>query len=249
MNSWGSYFVVDVATEYKPEITASSLDDQNSLVVVFIGMEDSVKYTQMNALFAYLLGSSLGNSHKIHVIDESLNPKSTVIYRIRPFTASYRGKTLYVVDCPLQGHLPVLKVALPKIDCFFLVLNTTEQFNSFNFIQLSNLKTSLVNNVLKKFKNKSSRQCLRTIFTHQNVAYNTAVERLRKLKWPCEKGFYVEVKNSAFDMPLSDTDSEANAELKWSLLLEGQKRVAEMMFPTEPYDFPPSWLYRLFRWK
>ena len=102
--------IVDVAPEFLPDIEASSLDNSNeSKVIMFVGETGSGKTTQINAFISYLLGGDLQDKKRILVIDDRNSDQANsitryiTIYRIRPISELFEGKTFYIIDTPGYG--------------------------------------------------------------------------------------------------------------------------------------------------
>ncbi|KAH8728828.1 hypothetical protein GQ44DRAFT_757223 [Phaeosphaeriaceae sp. PMI808] len=95
--------IVDVAPDFKPEIQAASMGDQNkTVVVVFSGTSDHGKSTEINAFISYLLGGELTTPRPwcqavaVSNADSHLLPHSTT-------GPVFHGKTLLIVVTPGYG--------------------------------------------------------------------------------------------------------------------------------------------------
>ena len=81
--------IVDVVSEYEPEISTAHPEDEKARIIMFVGETGSGKTTQINAFVSFLLGGDLMDSHHILLIDDrnldqtqSINRYITV-YRVR----------------------------------------------------------------------------------------------------------------------------------------------------------------------
>lgn len=102
--------IVDVATEYKPEIQFPALEKTNeTIVAVFTGPSGAGKSTQINAFVSYLLGGEVDDPARVLLIDDRKFKQSASVtqlvtcFRIRPFAPVFGNKTLMIVDTPGYG--------------------------------------------------------------------------------------------------------------------------------------------------
>ena len=97
--------MVDVAPEFEPNIKASR-NKEEMKVIMFVGETGAGKTTQINAFFSYLFDCDLSDQKRILVVDdrkcedeEALSTtKYITVYRIRPFSDLFNGKTFYIIE-------------------------------------------------------------------------------------------------------------------------------------------------------
>ena len=88
-----SLTVHDIACEFQPEVVASPLGGDNAIMLIFLGEGPTVE-AEINAYISFLLGASLKDRYSIRVSD---NYPHNTMFRIKPLSDLFEGKTIYIV--------------------------------------------------------------------------------------------------------------------------------------------------------
>ncbi|KAI2624052.1 hypothetical protein GGS21DRAFT_325573 [Xylaria nigripes] len=236
--------IVDVAVEFKPEIEAAPIEDQEKTVVaVFVGTSGHGKSTEINAFISYLLGGEVDDPARIMVIDdrgahqtESVTQIVTC-FRIRPLSSLFKGKTMLIVDTPGYGDSRG-----PERDAFVTramseFFKTVSHVNAIIFTCRANeARTTFLSPVstyVFSLFAKDVRSCLRTIYTFSDAGAPLARDALHKLGWPVEN-CEIAVNNSAFTIEVNGGRNDVAAREGWLRSVRGQFQVMHMLLLTPP---------------
>ena len=235
--------MVDVAPEFQPDIMQSPQEE--ACVLMFTGPTGAGKSTEINAFVSFLLGGDLSDSRRIMLIDdrEANQDKSVTqwitVYRLRPLTPTFQGKTLYIVDPPGYGDTDG-----PKQDTFitFAMSELFKLIGHFNAVVFAckahenRAKApgmiAVATHIFHLFS-KDVRGCLRTILTHADAGKPQAISTLKALGWPVDAGCAC-VNNSAFRAAGAEKGSDPNVRDWWKMSMSGQKRVMDMLLRMGP---------------
>ncbi|KAK3491084.1 uncharacterized protein B0T23DRAFT_176302 [Neurospora hispaniola] len=236
--------IVDVATEYKPEIQFPALEKINeTIVAVFIGPSGAGKSTQINAFVSYLLGGGVDDPARVLLIDDRKFKQSASVtqlvtcFRIRPFAPVFENKTLMIVDTPGYGGSRGVEgdafVTAAMSEFFGMVSHV----NSVIFVCKANeMRTTILSPVTTYVFSlfaKDVRKCLRTLYTFSDDGKVPAHGTLEELQWPVENG-EVQVNNSAFGLDLQGGEVDRNIRSQWIGSIKGQFRLQEMLLKMTP---------------
>ncbi|KAK4194626.1 hypothetical protein QBC40DRAFT_318891 [Triangularia verruculosa] len=236
--------IVDVAPEFKPEVTAADItDDKNTVVVVFTGTSGHGKSTEVNAFISYLLGGEVDDPARILVIDDrgarqSESVTQTVTcFRIRPLSSLFEGKTLLVVDTPGFGDTRGISRDAFVTAAMSEFFKTVKHVNAIIFTCKANdSRTTFLEPVatyIFRLFAKNVHTCLRTIYTFSDVGAPLARGALERLNWPV-KQFSVEVNNSAFTVELDGGERDDIVRESWLRSLRGQFQILQMLLRAPP---------------
>ncbi|KAK3493368.1 hypothetical protein B0T13DRAFT_50003 [Neurospora crassa] len=236
--------IVDVATEYKPEIQFQAIQKINeTIVAVFIGPSGAGKSTQINAFVSYLLGGGVDDPARVLLIDDHRSEQSASVtqpvtcFRIRPFAPVFENKTLMIVDTPGYGGSRGVEgdafVTAAMSEFFGMVSHV----NSVIFVCKANeVRTTILRPVTTYVFSlfaKDVRKSLRTLYTFSDGGKVLAHDTLEGLQWPVENG-EVQVNNSAFGLDLQDGKVDRNIRSQWIDSIKGQFRLQEMLVKMTP---------------
>jgi len=237
--------VVDVAPQFRPDIAASELNDQeNTKIIVFMGATGHGKSTQINAFLSFLLGGDLDDKLRLMVVDDrhrnQTSPMTQCItcYRVRPLSDLFEGKTILIVDTPGYGAgfdqdkfvtsaMTVFFKSIRYVNSVVLTCKANEILSSF-LIQAASCVFSLFA--------KNVQDCLFTIYTHSDVLAPSSHKILEGIEWPVKNG-EVEVNNAAFCALVGDAAEGIKREKDrdlWKLYMYGQHRVLTTLLRMQP---------------
>lgn len=235
--------IVDVAAEFEPEVTPADIDDQeNTIVVVFVGTSGHGKSTEINAFVSYLLGGEADDWARIMVIDDRGTHQAHSVtqyvtcYRVRPLSPLFNHKTLLIVDTPGYGDTKGVKSDAFVTAAMSELFKTIKHVNSIVFackaddVRLSMLRP--VSAYVFSLFAKNIRSCLLTVFTFAGPTTPMAGNTLRKLQWPVDNG-NVAVNNHAFTVT-PDTSRPDLMRPWWHLSVMGQDKLMKMLLSLRP---------------
>ena len=223
--------VVDVASEFQPDLKAADITDADkTMIVVFTGASGHGKSTQINAFISYLFGAAVDDAARIMTIDDRafLQTASVtqyvICYRIRPFSPLFGGRTLLVIDTPGYADTRGVKrdnfVTAAMKDLFGTIkhVNAIVMTCKANETRTTTLKP-VMTFIFQLFA-KSVRSCLRTLYTSSDGGSPQAQGLLKELFWPLGNGD-IEVNNSAFTIVI-DKNNALKMRALWAQSMKGQ---------------------------
>ncbi|KAK1775417.1 hypothetical protein QBC45DRAFT_335358 [Copromyces sp. CBS 386.78] len=236
--------IVNVATEYKPEIQFPALEKSNeTIVAVFTGPSGAGKSTQINAFVSYLLGGEVDDPARVLLIDDRKFKQSASVtqlvtcFRIRPFAPVFENKTLMIVDTPGYGDSRGVERDAFVTAAMAEFFDTVSHVNSVIFVCKANdARTTILEPVATYVFSlfaKDVRKCLRTLYTFSDGGKVLAHDTLEGLQWPVENG-EVQVNNSAFGLDLKGGEVDRKIRSQWIDSIMGQFRLQEMLVKMTP---------------
>ena len=229
--------MVDVAPEFEPNIKASR-NKEEMKVIMFVGETGAGKTTQINAFLSYLFDCDLSDQKRILVVDdrkcedeEALSTtKYITIYRIRPFSDLFEGKTFYIIDTPGYGDTSgperdkVITAAMNVMFNSLPTINTIVLTCKANTTKATAGMSAVITNIFQLFA-KDVRTCLRTVLTFSDGAEPQAKKVLEELGWLEFCTQMIEVNNSAFRNSNADNRNDPKVRDWWNMSMSGQEQV------------------------
>ena len=229
--------MVDVAPEFEPQIKASNFtDEEKSKVIMFVGETGTGKTTQINAFISYMLGGDLQDKKRILVIDDRNSDQAAsitryiTIYRIRPISELFEGKTFYIIDTPGYGDTSGIHRDDFITKAMNVMFNTIPKINTIVLTSKANLSRAtpgmraVITNIFHLFA-KNVRGCLRTVLTFSDAGQSPAKRILQELGWLEFCPTVIEVNNSAFRIANADNRDDPKVRDWWNLSMSGQEQV------------------------
>ncbi|KAG4219759.1 hypothetical protein PC116_g31762, partial [Phytophthora cactorum] len=223
--------IVDVATEFRPDIKAGEVgDNDNTIVAVFTGASGHGKSTEINAFISYLLGGDLEDPARIFVIDDrgakqhGSVTQIVTCFRIRPLAPVFNGKTLIIVDTPGFGDSRGIERDAFVTAAMSEFFKTVNHVNAVIFtVRANEARTTFLSPVstyVFSLFAKDVRGCLRTAYTFSDAGAHLARGALETLGWPVENG-EISVNNSAFNLELDGSQNDAVVRESWIYSVRG----------------------------